>query len=72
MARKSLQTLASKTHLLSNYIVPVVVQNWLHFQAVFKGRIIQTVVQADVDWRQFISEFSFILRKGKHQLRLVK
>lgn len=41
----------SRTYLLSNYVVPVVVQNGFHFQAICKGGIIQTVVQADVDWR---------------------
>ena len=41
----------SRTYLLSHYVVPVVVQNGFHFQAICKGGVIQTVVQANVDWR---------------------
>lgn len=54
---------ASGTYLFSNNMLPVVVQYWFHFQAFLKGGFIQTIIQTNVDWRQFISKFCFILGK---------
>lgn len=53
----------ARTYLFGNNVFPVVIQYWFHLQTFFKGGFIQTVIQTNVDWRQFISEFGFILGK---------